>query len=288
MLIDLNADQMSLKLAPNAGGSVVSLTHRDLEILRSGPFETGPEFDPLLFAAFPMVPFVGRIHDGMLHLEDETIILARNFPPEPHAIHGHGWKNAWSVENASKTTAILRYVHRPESWPWEYTTKQVFELSPDSLTLTLILENQSNRPMPAGFGWHPYFPRQAAQVALPTTHIWTADPSTGENRPRRVSPDEDLSRLQKAETLNLDTTFSLNGQAIQMTWPTHTARLMFDGVFGHATIYVPPGENYFCVEPITHAPNSMNGALDPAITGQKWLKPGETLRGTMTLKLERA
>lgn len=288
MLVDLNAGQMSLRLAPNAGGSVVSLFHHDLEILRTGPSESGPDFNPLQFAAFPMVPFVGRIHEGMLCVDADTIVLERNFPPEPHAIHGQGWENAWKLERATETTAILRYQHTPDSWPWAYTARQVFELSPDALTLTLVLENLSDRVMPAGFGWHPYFPRNAAQVMIPTTHIWTPDPATGDNRPRPVNGREDLSHFQQVDTLNLDTTFSLNAQSVQMMWPTHTARLEFDEIFGHATIYVPPGEDYFCVEPITHAPNSMNGQLDASLTGQKWLKPGETLRGTMSLKLERA
>ena len=56
-------------------------------------------------------------------------------------------------------TARLEYRHPAGAWPWAYHATQRFTLTPSGLTVELSLSNQSAAPMPAGLGWHPYFPR---------------------------------------------------------------------------------------------------------------------------------
>ena len=278
---------MLLELDPAAGGSVSALRCGDLEILRTGPARSGPAFDPLQYSAFPMVPYVGRIHNGRCRVNGEDIQLHANLPPEPHAIHGFGWQTAWKVKSQTDQSVSLIHEHEADAWPWDYTALQNFQLEEDALILELTVTNGGATPMPAGLGWHPYFRRQNAALKLSTTHEWCPDEDTGDNQPVTVTTDKDLSAGRAVETLKLDTAFSVSEPIIETTWPTHRVTMVSDPVFSHATIYVPPGADYFCAEPITHAPNAVNSNLPDSITGRRWLEPGESLSGTIRLKVER-
>jgi len=285
MRVTLSKGEMLLEIDPCAGGAVSALRHRDLNILRPGPERIGPAFDPVKYAAFPMVPFVGRIHNGAFECNDAAIELPANLPPEPHAIHGHGWRAAWKLDSETKDSASLVYDHISDAWPWDYTARQDFKLDDSEMTVRLSITNKGTTNMPAGLGWHPYFPRENAILTLPAMQEWVPDDETGDNVPRPIQNGLCLATGKPVEALNLDTTFSVHEPAISMTWPTHAVRMASDPVFTHATIYVPPGADYFCAEPITHAPNAVNSALPASETGLKCLAPGETLIGSIVLSV---
>jgi aldose 1-epimerase len=54
----------------------------------------------------------------------------------------------------------------------------------------------------------------------------------------------------------------------------------------HLVIYVPPGEDFFCVEPVSHVNDGFNllerGVAD---TGVRVLAPGQTLAGAVRLRV---
>ncbi|GAB5455010.1 MAG: aldose 1-epimerase [Henriciella sp.] len=286
MRLNLSNGDQRLELDPAAGGSVSALRYKDLDILRPGPTRIGPAFDPLQYSAFPMVPYVGRIHNGRFQMGGTQIQLHANLPPEPHAIHGFGWQTAWKVQAQSTQSVTLIHDHDADAWPWDYTALQTFRLEAEALIVDMEVENKGPNPMPAGLGWHPYFLRKGATLKLPTTHEWCPDETTGDNQPIVIAADRDLSEMRAVESLKLDTAFSVSDPVIEMTWPTHKVTLESDAIFSHATIYVPPGTDYFCAEPITHAPNAVNSRLPDTVTGRRWLNPGETLSGTIKLVVE--
>ena len=285
MRVTLSKGDMTLELDPCAGGGVTSLRHRDLNILRPGPERIGPAFDPRKYAAFPMVPFVGRIHNGRFVCDGEVIELPANLPPEPHAIHGHSWRAAWKLSSKTEYSASLVYDHSADAWPWDYSAQQHFKIDEYQMTVRLSLTNKGTTDMPAGLGWHPYFPRGKAILTVPTVREWLPDDETGDTVPIAIQHAADLSMGNPVDELTLDTTFSVREPAVAITWPTHTVSMVSDPVFTHATIYVPPGEDYFCAEPISHAPNAVNSARPTSETGLKWLVPGETLAGSIVLNV---
>ena len=286
MRLDLSVEDMYFEFDPCAGGAVSALRHRDLDVLRTAPDRMGPAFDPLKYAAFTMVPFVGRIHHGQFGFDQSMYELPANFPPEPHAIHGHGWQVPWKVEAQDATSVTCVYQHSADAWPWNYVARQVFSLLPNGLIVTLAVTNTSEHAMPAGVGWHPYFTRDGARLHLPTTHIWTPDPESGDNQSRPIASYEDLSNGRMVADLNLDTTFSVGAEPIRVEWPTHSVTMTTERIFSHATVYVPPGENYFCVEPVSHVPNAVNSTLPAEVTGFRSVGPGETLSGSIKLIVE--
>ena len=61
-------------------------------------------------------------------------------------------------------------------------------------------------------------------------------------------------------------------------------RLTASKALGWLHVYAPPDEDFFCVEPVSHAPNGVNMANHSA-HGIWTLGPGETAVGWMRLDL---
>jgi aldose 1-epimerase len=58
------------------------------------------------------------------------------------------------------------------------------------------------------------------------------------------------------------------------------------GPTGHLVIYVPPGQDFFCIEPVSHVNDGFN-LLDRGVedTGVHVLTPGQTLAGTICMRI---
>ncbi len=183
--------------------------------------------------------------------------------------------------------AELRYIHEPDSWPWMYRAEQVFELGPFGLALRLSITNLSEGAMPAGLGWHPYFAASGAEIEADTALIWETG-ANGLPSARRVPVgSEQLRRGQAVESLALDTPFETAGGPVVLRWPAQgkSLRILVSDTLRFLVVYTPPGEAYFCAEPVSHVPNMVNIAATHRETGLVVLAPGETLSGTIRLEL---
>jgi aldose 1-epimerase len=284
-MILLSNGALNLVVDKNAGGSVVSLRYQDRDILRPGPTIIRQDWSPLEYAAFPLLPFSGRIANGRFKANGKLIQLPPNLLPEPHAIHGHGWKLPWDIISKSANSVTLGYSHPASDWPWNYHAEQTLTLNGSALSVDLSLTNTSSEPMPAGLGWHPYFPRSKANISAPTEEIWLSGNDMIPAIPTPVIADCDLRRMTPVSTLNLDNAFQAGGQRSVIELEHDTVELVADTVFRNLIVYVPPNEDFFCVEPVTHAPDAVNSALPASVTGLEWLSEGETLAGKIRLEV---
>ena len=142
--------------------------------------------------------------------------------------------------------------------------------------------------MPAGLGWHPYFNREQAILKLPTTRIWWVDDSNGWSTAEATANIlTSLSTGARVETLSLDHAFSLSDPELSIIWPDLRLDIQCDPIFQHAVIYVPDGEDFFCVEPVSQIPNAVNLSQPFAETGLVDLAPGSTLAGRIRLTATR-
>ena len=284
-MITLRSGACELVLSPSAGGTVRALRLRGEHLLRPAP--AGND-DPLAAAAFPLVPFSGRIDRGRFRFRGETVALAPNFPPEAHAIHGQGWQRPWTVEQEDAASAELAYRHDGAEWPWRYRATQAFRLRPDGLDLELSLANESDRPMPAGLGWHPYFPRGDAMLTAAVRRIWPSGETGLVGPPRTPTAAEAPATPRAVDGLGLDHCFDAGPAGATVHWPRHgrTLRLTGDAALRFLIVYTPPGQDFFCVEPVSHAPDAVNSPLSPTETGLRTLAPGETLRARLRLVVE--
>jgi aldose 1-epimerase len=278
-------------LVPAAGGAVARywLEREDdaawdwLRPALVGALDGGDPYE--VAAAFPLVPYSNRIRDGRFRFDGREVALPRNRADERHAIHGHGWQAAWTATEVSATEARLEYRHAAGAWPWPYRATQRFTLTPASLTVELTLRNEADTPMPAGLGWHPYFPRTlATTLAVATQGMWRTD---AEMLPTALGPPPgELAGSVGVDAVELDNGFVGWSRRAVIEWPEHGARLTLtaESPLDFVTVYTPAGRAYFCVEPVSHVTDAVN--LAPAgrpDTGLRILAPGETLGARIAL-----
>jgi aldose 1-epimerase len=289
-MVTLTHAGFSLTLNPDHGGTVSSFMWRGKNLLRAAA-------DPrsaLASAAFPMVPFCGRVDQGAFTWDGTRHQLALNFLPEPHAIHGFGWQKAWQVEDIAIDTATLLLRHTATTntdWPWPFEARQCFELTDTGLTLSLSITSLADTPMPAGMGWHPYFPRGDATLEAPVTAVWAADAGGISTGTAGLSGDSDLRGGKTLSKIALDHAFecgtATDGASARLLWPESGICLLMTSTagLGRLVVYVPPGQDYFCVEPLSHAPDAINRPPPYEVTGLRVLAPGETWEEVVRLEL---
>ena len=284
-MLELSHEGFELGLLPEAGGSVAWFRAGGVDILRPAQVALTPDADRLELAAFPLFPFSGRIGQGRFSWRGREVSLPLNFVPEPHAIHGQAWQAAWDIVEASGRQAVLQYTHDADAWPWSYRAEQRFVLSKGGLSLDLRLTNLSDETMPAGIGWHPYFPRGDARILADTVRVWPPDEAQLPTAPRAPEAGENLQTNPPVNSLVLDHPFELRDGVTEIEWPSRrmTVRLHTDGGMRFLIVFTPAGQDYFCAEPVSHVPDMVNLDYPSRETGLVALAPGESLSASISL-----
>lgn len=272
-----------MALAPSAGGSVARFTCDGEDILRPMTAEAVASGKGNNAALYPLVPYSNRIRDGRLVFDGETFRLAHNWPGVGHPMHGDGWAHAWTVERSDATSAEIAYLHERAGgqggWPFRYRARQRYRLDEDRLAITISIENLEDRPVPAGIGLHPFFARDPDCVlACRTAFAWRADAEVLPVDRIPVPADWDFAAGRRPDSVALDNCFDgWDGRAM-IAWPARRLQLEIEAStpFRHLVIYTPPGQSFFCVEPVSHA----NGQV-----GLAALAPRRTLSGEAQFRL---
>jgi Galactose mutarotase and related enzymes len=285
-LLSLRAGRLAVDLAPEAGGSIARFALEGVgDLLRpasDAALASGTGKDT---SCYPLVPFSNRIANGRLEFGDEVIHLQANWPGVPHPMHGEGWAAAWQVIHHERSRAEFVHLHEGGTggtgWPFRYCARQSFALDETGLTIGFSIENLEDRDVPAGLGLHPFFVRDAdTELACRLSGVWRTDPEVLPLQRVPVPPEWDFSRSRRVEGMGLDHCFDGWDGHAAVSWPGRDLRLSLVATeaFRHLVIYVPDGQRYFCVEPVSHA----NGAV-----GQRPLAAGATLAGEVSFRLSR-
>jgi aldose 1-epimerase len=292
--ITLQSGPLGVVLVPAVGGSIARFwfegRDRTVELLRPASDVALRDRDPSGMGSFPLVPWSNRIRNGRFAFGSRTVSLPPSGPRDRHAIHGHGFRTAWSVVDAAPTLAVLEHRHAPGAWPWAYHASQRMALTATILELELRLTNESDAAMPAGLGWHPYFPRTPETVlTAPVDGLWVTDAEILPVARVAPPPDRDPGRGLAVDRVALDNAFvGWNGRAV-ISWPERDAELRLEASDPLRTlvVYTPPRQPFFCAEPVSHITDAFNlAAAGRADTGILSLEPGETARATLTLTPE--
>ena len=159
MLLHLTSGDSAATVCPQIGGSIAQFTWRGQDILRPAPDTAIRDGLVRQMGCYPLVPYSNRIGHGKLVVDGQEFQLRANAPPEPHALHGFGWQRERQVAECTGDSATLTLMHHAdEDWPFACEVTETIRLSADALHLALTLRNLDSRPMPAGLGFHPYFP----------------------------------------------------------------------------------------------------------------------------------
>ncbi|WP_188701402.1 aldose 1-epimerase [Silvimonas iriomotensis] len=284
-LIRLSCAEQTLLLAPAVGGSIYryfSVRHdEEIHWLRPGKVQSLDEANPLLMGSFPLLPFCNRIRNGRAPAGERALHMAANMSDSPHTLHGHGWRLPWQVATVAVDAATLTLEYPRGDWPWSFHASQRFELTRQGLTVRMTLTNTDTSPMPAGLGHHPYFLRSADTVVKTDVEaMWAAD---AEIMPTQLEHPALLDALRQGQLIDhvvLDNNFTGWSRSASVTWPQQDARLTLhaDAPLDFFVLYVPPGLDHFCMEPVSNCTDWLNLAEQhPGKVGGTWLQPGETL-----------
>lgn len=261
-----------LVLTPQTGGAVASFTIDDRDVLR--PAAAGAA-DALLTASFPLVPFCNRIPHGRFEFDGREVALPPNLGDHPHALHGQGWRHAWRVERAQGETAVLAYDHAPDAWPWAYRAEQAFKVDETGFRVVLTVTNTSERAMPAGLGFHPYFPRRTGErLTAANDGVWMIDAEVLPTIHHPGAWDLDLAAGAPVEGHGLiDHCFTgWNQRAVLSAPGAPDTVITASPECRWLHVYIPPGEDFLCVEPCASRPNPFGEGE----TGMVTLAPGES------------
>lgn len=231
---------------------------------------------------FPLVPFSNRLGDDVT-IGGERRALPRYIEDCALAIHGFGWKQAWTVEESNASALNLLLCDKQSPWPSAYQAEQSFELNPQGFQASLKITNIGEEALPAGIGFHPYFPRGDCELMIGLDMMWEQDER---GLPLKSMPSGwDGCEYMPLELCRLDHSFSGWDGVAEMRWPSRnlTLELTADEALRELVIY-SPDEDYFCVEPVSHLTNAMFAADEERRRGWRVLAPGEKLEGSITLR----
>jgi aldose 1-epimerase len=283
MVLSLRKGRVAVELAPEAGGSVARFTCDGMDLLRPMTPAAIASGKGNAAALYPLVSYSNRIRDGRLVFGGETFHLARNWPGVGHPLHGDGWAHAWTVDRSDAASTEIAYLHERAGdaggWPFRYRARQRYRLDEDRLAISISIENLEDRPVPAGIGLHPFFVRDPDCVlACRTAFAWRADAEVLPVDRIPVPADWDFAAGRRPDGIALDNCFDGWDGRATIAWPARGLRLDLEASapFRHLVIYTPPGQSFFCVEPVSHA----NGQV-----GLAALAPGRTLSGEAVFRL---
>jgi aldose 1-epimerase len=274
-VLSLRAGRLAVDLAPDAGGSIarfaIDTAGTIIDLLRPADADAK--------ACYPLVPFSNRIANGRLVVDGEEFVLEPNWPGQRHPMHGDGWARPWQVVRQDTGSAELVYEHDGrEGWPFRYRARQSFRLDDEGLIVGMTIENLDSRPVPAGLGLHPFFPRDAdTELACRVEGVWRADAEVLPVDRIAVPPEWNFATSQQVDSVVLDNCFDGWDGSATIRWPRLGLGLSLEATppFRHLVIYVPKGRPHFCVEPVSHA----NGAV-----AQTSLPQGKTLAGEILFR----
>ncbi len=294
-MITLAAGRLRAEVDPAYGGRVTRFweTQADgtaWDWLAPTPAEGREPLVTLPAGCFPLVPFSNRMGFARFPFDGKTVELAV-FPPElhPHRMHGNGHRRGWDVIASDGDSAEIGFTADFPDWPFPFAARQRIELTPGALSITISATNTGTTHMPIGIGLHPYFRRTAdVRLRMAFTGAWMGQNPLPPTERSPVPAEMDLAAGPALGDRSYTHGFDGWDGTADFTWPEAGRHLRMESSPGlrHCIVHLPQGQNYFCVEPVSHAIDAFNlGPAGVPGTGYTIIAPGEHLSGTMVLRV---
>ena len=145
--------------------------------------------------------------------------------------------------------------------------------------------------MPAGVGFHPFFPKPGtARLEAVAHRLWKGSAEEFPSRSAAIPPELDFERSRPVrDACGIDHCYSGWNRHAAIEWPDARYRIALhaDGRLDHFVLYVPQDRDFFCIEPVSHAINAFNfpGSNEHVALA---LAPGQERSATLTLHCERS
>lgn len=279
--IDLSCGDLRLGLDPGHGAVITRFGRvtgaGEIPILAAH----APLRHPADSALFPMVPFANRARGNRLQVEGRSFALTPN-TDDPLALHGLGWQRPWVVTGLDARSCRLSLDLGAEDL-FACRADYAIALDETGLRLEMSLTNTGAGTIPAGLGFHPFFPRLPdTSVSFTARSLWPEGPGHLPTGRGPVPGAEDYTRLRPLpETWRNQCYSGWNGTAhIRQPTQGHALTLTADGLEA-LMFFAAPDQPRFAIEPQSH----VSGETATGGHGLTALAPGERLTGSMVLDL---
>jgi len=301
-IVVLENDCIKVQVCPEVGAGIYAMEYKRrgqwVHIMRPTPPSAVDAAAAGEFSSFNMIPYSNRIENALLFYNGKEYRLEPN-TPEGHRIHGDVRDKAWKVELLEQERLAVSFDSRDYadvSWPFPFAAKMEFWLEGNRFLTKMEVRNTGEETMPAGMGIHPYFMRkltekdEVVEVRFPVKGVYPG-PTTIPTGPWTEIPERiDFSTKKALSTDFLDRCYRVAPGDSIIEWPASGVRLTItpEEIFKHLILYCPKHEHgYFAVEPVTNCNNGFNmaekGIQD---TGTLYIEPGQSIEGTIAMKVE--
>lgn len=255
-LIVIGSEQLRVCIAPAAGGRIAQIEYLGVPWLCAHAAENAAA---IAWGCYPMVPWAGRLRDGRYLFQGELHQVTPDLGP--HAIHGLGYRRAWTV-HATDAHELQLSLHLPEdaAWPFGGHVRQSLVVSGAQMRLKLACTaGERAMPFPA-LGWHPWFRKPERLDFAPSHHL-----------PRDATGIA-LEPVPGEPPAPWDDCF-INSQPVVLQRAGQILRLVSDCSYW---VVFDERPHATCVEPQTAAPDAFNRAsarvLPAGATVEAWFE----------------
>jgi len=288
-LVGLEHGTYKLVVAPQFGARIVSFTNNERDILRPTTKASIAHPKAYEFAGFPLMPYSGPLFGPGFTFDGNNYTLARTVREEPSATHGDAWIEPFRITHQDGTALTLQYDHEPEegTYPFRFRGEVRFELSKAGLLMFLRVTSRDHRLMPAGIGYHPYFPKPAGtRLRFDAIGVWPADAPEAVNEPCGP-PIEGLSFSEGPDVSEMvvDRLYEGWEGRAELQYPDGTLTVITaDSALDKLQIYSAWDYPYVCVEPVSNANDGFNRmAAGVPSHGVRILEPNRSIEGSIRI-----
>ena len=288
-LVTLEHGPYALTVAPGYGARIVSFRHGSRDILRPTPEVVLAKPIVYGFAGFPLMAYSGPLFGPGFDFAGTSYPLARNIREEPTATHGDAWIAPFRILGRSSTALELEMTHEPKpgSFPFRFRGHVRYALSDGGLSILLRVTSGDHRPMPAGLGIHPYFPKPpGTRLRFASIGVWPADaPEAVSLGCQALIEGLDFGDGPDVSEMVVDRLYEgWDGRAELISPDGFRTMIEADGVLDKMQIYSAWDYPYVCVEPVSNANDGFNRmAAGVPSHGVRVLDPGRAIEGTVRI-----
>ncbi len=278
-----------LEVEPARGGAVTLLRHYGRDLLVSPDLDRS---DAIGTANFVLVPYANRIAHGALVHDGERWTLPRNFDDHVHPLHGVGWLRPWRMDGRGPRDIEMSLRHLPDAaWPWAFTARQRILLHADHVLFEVSVINDAADPAPVGLGFHPAFAAHATtRFRTSVNEVWAidADSLPVARRPAAEVLTELPGDVSVRRSALVDHCFSGWSRQLRIERAGRDGRiaaieLTASPLLDHLQLYLPPGRDWFCAEPMSQMPDAVHRPGEPGHGGWRRVQPGAMLTAWMRI-----
>jgi aldose 1-epimerase len=291
-LVTLSYGKYSLVVAPGFGARIVSFRDGRRDLLRPTPDDVILHPKVYEFAGFPLMPYSGPLFGPGFAFRGSNYALDRTVREEPTATHGDAWISHFNIVHKTSDSLALELAHEPEigTFPFRWRGYVGYSLTQAGLTIALRVTSRDHRPMPAGIGFHPYFPKHAGtRLRFDAVGVWP--PDGPESVALGCGPMiEGLSFCNGPDVSEMvvDRLYEgWDGRAELTAADGHKTIITADGALDKMQIYSAWHYPYVCVEPVSNTNDGFNRmAAGVPSHGVRVLEPGRSIEGTIRIWTE--